>query len=128
MPEDGARAPHPLDPLTETEIRQIAGCVRRGPAAGPGWRFASIELTEPAKEAPAPGAAGPRAAMAVCWNREDGQAYRARVALPEPGAAAAASTRTSRRTSGMSVTRCSALTRRCSRRSPPVASPTPISR
>src|SRR3984957_18070816 len=93
MPEHGAVPAHPLDPLTAPEISQVAAVVRRGPAAGPGWRFASIELAEPAKEALAvlvAGAPVPRAAMAVCWNREDGQAYRARVSLPDAGAAPAA--------------------------------------
>jgi primary-amine oxidase len=92
MPEPGSVTAHPLDPLTAPEIRQVAAAVRRGHAAGPAWRFASIELAEPVKEAHAAGppAAGavPRAAEAVCWNREDGQAYRALVALPAAGAAA----------------------------------------
>jgi primary-amine oxidase len=87
MPEHGAGPPHPLDPLTAPEIRQVTACVRSGPAAGPGWRFASIELAEPGKDHLAAGAAVPRAAVAVCWNREDGQAYRARVSLPDAGAA-----------------------------------------
>src|ERR1700729_2332325 len=90
MPEHGPVPAHPLDPLTAPEIRQVAAIVRRGPAAGPGWRFASIELAEPAKEAvtaPAAGRPVPRAAVAVCWNREDGQAYRARVSLPDAGLA-----------------------------------------
>jgi primary-amine oxidase len=93
MPEDGAAPAHPLDPLTGEEIRQVSAIVRRGPAAGPAWRFASIELAEPAKELLAELAAGqpdagvpvPRAAVAVCWNRADGQAYRARVSLPDAG-------------------------------------------
>jgi primary-amine oxidase len=90
MPEHGPVPAHPLDPLTAPEIGQVAACLRSGPAAGPGWRFASIELAEPAKEALAAlagGQAAPRAAAAVCWNREDGQAYRARVSLPDTGAA-----------------------------------------
>jgi primary-amine oxidase len=85
MPEDGAAPAHPLDPLSAPEIRQVTAAVRGGPAAGPGWRFASIELDEPAKERPA-GEPAPRSAVAVCWNREDGQAYRARVELPGTGA------------------------------------------
>jgi primary-amine oxidase len=89
MPEHGTVPAHPLDPLTATEIRQVAAIVRSGPAAGPGWRFASIELAEPVKEALAVIADGkpvPRAAVAVCWNREDGQAYRGRVSLADAGA------------------------------------------
>jgi len=93
MPEPGSVTAHPLDPLTAPEISQAAAAVRGSHAAGPGWRFASIELAEPAKESPGAGppAAGavPRSAEVVCWNREDGQAYRARVTLP--GAAATAS-------------------------------------
>ena len=41
--------PHPLDPLTADEIRQAAAIVRRDRGVGEGWRFASIELKEPAK-------------------------------------------------------------------------------
>ena len=48
MSADGAV--HPLDPLTAAEISQVAAIVRRAHAAGPGWRFASIELDEPAKD------------------------------------------------------------------------------
>jgi primary-amine oxidase len=89
MPADGTA--HPLDPLTAREIGQVAAVVRREHATGPGWRFASIELAEPAKERlaalaagqPAAGEGMPREAVAVCWNREDGQAYRARVSLPD---------------------------------------------
>ena len=43
-------APHPLDPLTAEEIRQVASVLRRDRAVGPRWRFASIELAEPAKD------------------------------------------------------------------------------
>ena len=75
---------HPLDPLTALEIRDVAAFLRRERGVEPPrWRFASIELVEPPKEAlqdrdrwP------PRQAQAVCWNREDGRAYRAVVTLP----------------------------------------------
>jgi primary-amine oxidase len=70
--------PHPLDPLTADEIRQAAAIVRRDRAVGETWRFASIELKEPAKNAPGPPA---REALVVCWNRVDGQAYRGVVSL-----------------------------------------------
>ena len=101
-------APHPLDPLTAAEIRQVAAVLRRDRAVGPRWRFASIELREPAKDGrkdqdtergsgarrqhPGQAAACPdrpdaepagRAAVAVCWNRDDGQAYRAAVSLTD---------------------------------------------
>ena len=80
---------HPLDPLTADEIRQAASILRRDRAVGDGWRFASIELREPAK-AVLPGleAAGQgtdqgadREAIVVCWDRADGQACRATVSL-----------------------------------------------
>jgi len=76
--------PHPLDPLTAEEIRQAAGIVRRDRGVGDGWRFASIELKEPSKaDLPAleSGRRSGREALAVCWNRADGQAYRAVVSL-----------------------------------------------
>jgi primary-amine oxidase len=75
---------HPLDPLSADEIRQAAAIVRRDRKTGDTWRFASIELKEPAKadlpalEATAKSA---RAAIVVGWDRADGQAYRALVAL-----------------------------------------------
>jgi primary-amine oxidase len=75
---------HPLDPLTADEIRQAAAIVRRDRGVGDGWRFASIELREPAKaDLPAleSGLQTRRDALVVCWNRADGQAYRATVSL-----------------------------------------------
>jgi primary-amine oxidase len=80
---------HPLDPLSADEIRRAAEVVRRDRGVGDGWRFASIELKEPAKadlpalEAAAlrAGSAAGREALVVCWNRADGQAYRAVVSL-----------------------------------------------
>jgi primary-amine oxidase len=73
---------HPLDPLTGAEIRQAAAITRRERGVGDGWRFASIELKEPAKaDLPAleAGHLASREALVVCWNRADGQAYRATV-------------------------------------------------
>ena len=52
---------HPLDPLTADEIRQAAAIVRRDRGVGDSWRFASIELKEPAKAAPAEAAPEGRA-------------------------------------------------------------------
>jgi primary-amine oxidase len=79
---------HPLDPLTAEEIRQAAAILRRDRGLGDSWRFASIELREPAKAAlpalEAAGQAGQRAsrdAIVVCWDRADGQAFRAVVSL-----------------------------------------------
>jgi primary-amine oxidase len=64
MPMPAAQAAaHPLDPLTAAEIATAAAIVRRAHAAGPGWRFASIELAEPGKDELAaagyPGSAAP---------------------------------------------------------------------
>jgi len=76
---------HPLDPLTADEIWRAAAVVRRDHSVGETWRFASIELKEPAKaDLPALAAEGDlarREALAVCWNRADGEAYRATVSL-----------------------------------------------
>jgi primary-amine oxidase len=72
---------HPLDPLTAGEIRQVAQIVRRDRELGDSWRFASIELAEPSKDALAAGQVTSREAIAVGWDRADGQAYRARVSL-----------------------------------------------
>ena len=69
---------HPLDPLTADEIRQAGAILRRDRGVGAGWRFASIELREPAKEALE---TARREAIVVCWDRSDGQAYRAVVSL-----------------------------------------------
>jgi primary-amine oxidase len=78
-----ARARHPLDPLTAGEFRQVAAALRRDREVGPRWRIASIELREPAKDALGAGTGQPppREALAVCWNRDDGHAYRAVVSL-----------------------------------------------
>jgi primary-amine oxidase len=81
---EGTVVPHPLDPLTADEIRQAAAIVRRERGVGEGWRFASIELKEPAKAdvmALSSGELTRREALVVCWDRADGQAYRADVSL-----------------------------------------------
>ena len=75
---------HPLDPLSAEEIRRTVAIVRRDRGVGDGWRFASIELKEPAKaDLPAieAGRRTAREALVVCFNRVDGQAYRATVSL-----------------------------------------------
>jgi primary-amine oxidase len=75
---------HPLDPLTAEEIRQAAAILRRDGKVGDGWRFASIELKEPGKgvlPALEAGEETGREAVAVCWDRSDGRAYRAVVSL-----------------------------------------------
>jgi primary-amine oxidase len=68
---------HPLDPLSADEFRQAAGILRREKGVGERWRFASIELKEPDKRA----AKSAREAIVVCFNRDDGAAYRAVVDL-----------------------------------------------
>jgi len=81
-----AAAPHPLDPLTAEEFRAVAAALRHARALGSRWRFASIELIEPGKDALAAhgtGAPSVRKAQAVCWNRDDGQVYRAVVCLAD---------------------------------------------
>jgi primary-amine oxidase len=91
--EQPAAARHPLDPLSADEFRQVASVLRRDREVRERWRIASIELREPPKDAlgspagQAPGdqapagQAPPREALAVCWNRDDGHAYRAVVSL-----------------------------------------------
>ena len=82
---------HPLDPLTADEFRQVAAALRRDRGVDERWRIASVELREPAKAAvnafdSGDGPAPAREAQAVCWDREDGQAYRAAVSLSEKAA------------------------------------------
>jgi primary-amine oxidase len=78
-------APHPLDPLTAEEFRRVAAILRGERGVDARWRIASIELKEPTKEALGAyqAASDPvdREALVVCWNREDGLAYRAVVSL-----------------------------------------------
>ena len=75
---------HPLDPLTADEFRLAAQICRRERGVDECWRFASIELREPGKEAVLgyrPGDRFNREAIVVCWNRADGRAYRGVVSL-----------------------------------------------
>jgi primary-amine oxidase len=77
---------HPLDPLTADEIRRAVAVLRRDQGVTDRWRIASVELREPAKAAlrdAAPGDPIARSATVVCWNRDDGQAYKALVSLTE---------------------------------------------
>ena len=74
---------HPLDPLTADEIRHVAAALREAKGVTNSWRFASIDLAEPAKPELAASPSGiVRTAHAICWNTADGQAYRALVTLP----------------------------------------------
>jgi primary-amine oxidase len=75
---------HPLDPLTADEFRLAAQICRRERGVDERWRFASIELREPGKEAVLgyrPGDRFDREAIVVCWNRTDGRAYRGVISL-----------------------------------------------
>ena len=80
---DSGASAHPLDPLTAGEFRLVASVLRRDRAVGPRWRFASIELKEPGKDAPHDLLPAHRQALAICWNRDDGRAYRAVVSLTD---------------------------------------------
>ena len=77
---------HPLDPLTAAEFRQVVGVLRRDRGVTGRWRFASIELQEPTKDALHAWSAGDplrRTARAVCWDRDDGRVFAALVSLSE---------------------------------------------
>jgi len=75
---------HPLDPLSATEFQNTASILRRDQGITDSWRFASIELKEPAKadvKAWRPGDAVPRRSLSVLLDRETNQAYEAVVDL-----------------------------------------------
>lgn len=75
---------HPLTPLTEDEFRATAAILRRDQGLDGSWRFAGIELSEPAKAAVKTWRAGDpieRSAFAVLWNRESNEAAEALVHL-----------------------------------------------
>ena len=77
-------AAHPLDPLSPIEFQSTAAILRRDQGLTDSWRFASIELKEPAKadvKAWRPGDAVPRRSLSVLWDRETNQTYEAVVDL-----------------------------------------------
>ena len=77
-------AAHPLDPLSTTEYQQTAAVLRRDQGVSNAWRFASIELKEPAKidvKAWSAGDTVPRRSFSVLWNTETNQTYEAVVDL-----------------------------------------------
>ena len=77
---------HPLDPVSADEIRAAVGLLRAQGHAGKGWRIASVELREPAKDVVRSFAAGDpirREAIVVCWDRADGMTYKALVSLTD---------------------------------------------
>jgi primary-amine oxidase len=73
-------AAHPLDPLSPAEYQRTAAILRRDQGITDSWRFASIELKEPAKAAVKawkPGDAVPRRSLSVLWDRQTNQTYEA---------------------------------------------------
>ena len=77
-------SPHPLDQLRAEEVSRAVALIRKGPASGDHWRFASVELVEPAKAAFAEWRAGQpftRQVRAVVWHRCDGRVYECTVDL-----------------------------------------------
>ncbi len=80
---------HPLDPLGAEEIRSAAQIVREQRGLSARWRFASIELREPSKQAlrgagdPGPRPDLSREANVVCFDRDHDDAVNAVVSLNE---------------------------------------------
>jgi primary-amine oxidase len=77
---------HPLDPLTADEFRAAAAVLRRDRGVDERWRFASIELREPAKDvvrAFRPGDPIRRDARVTVWSRDEGTPYKAVVSLTD---------------------------------------------
>jgi primary-amine oxidase len=77
-------AAHPLDPLSSTEFQTTAAILRRDQSVTDSWRFASIELNEPAKadvKAWKTGDPVPRRSLSVLWDRQTNQTYEAVVDL-----------------------------------------------
>jgi primary-amine oxidase len=75
---------HPLTPLSADEFRATAAILRRDRGLDGSWRFAGIELVEPAKVAVKGWRAGDpleRSALAVLWNRASNEAAEAVVDL-----------------------------------------------
>ena len=82
----GPEVAHPLDPLTESEIRAVTAILRRERSVDETWRYASIELREPAKAAVREFVSGTpfvRLARVVCWSRLAGTAYKAIVSITD---------------------------------------------
>ena len=61
-------AAHPLDPLSSTEFQSTAAILRRDQGVSDSWRFASIELKEPAKADVKAWKPGDRGATAVAFG------------------------------------------------------------
>jgi primary-amine oxidase len=85
-PEEDVLAQHPLEPLTAAEFRQTVSVLRRARGLDASWRFAGIELLEPAKATVRGWRRGepvPRAAFAVLWHRGENTTWEAIVDLAE---------------------------------------------
>ena len=79
-----AVASHPLEPLSADEFRRTTEILHREGHVTETFRFASIELMEPAKQEVLAWRAGdalPRHSFAVVWNRADNKTYEATVDL-----------------------------------------------
>jgi len=77
-------ASHPLEPLSADEFTRTAEILRRDGHVTDTFRFASIELLEPAKQEVLAWRLGepvPRHSFAVVWNRLDNKTYEATVDL-----------------------------------------------
>lgn len=77
-------AAHPLDPLTADEIETVSTILDAAGVLGPGFRFISTSLLEPAKDtlqAWKPGQPLARMAQAVLLDRDSGLAFEAVVDL-----------------------------------------------
>ena len=77
-------AQHPLDSLSAEEFRRTAETLRREGKVADGWRFTSIELQEPEKNAVKawrPGQPVPRKSFAVLLDRTENKTYEAVVDL-----------------------------------------------
>jgi primary-amine oxidase len=75
---------HPLEPLSADEFRRTTEILRREGHVTDSFRFASIELLEPAKQEVLAWRVGepvPRHSFAVVWNRLDNKTYEATVDL-----------------------------------------------
>ena len=75
---------HPLDPLTQDEIRRAATAIRAAYDLGAGMMFETISLREPEKnvvQAFRPGAPVPRVAFVCAFDRNNGKVYEAQVDL-----------------------------------------------
>src|SRR6185312_13730440 len=75
---------HPLDPLTQDEIRRAATAIRAAYDLGAGMMFETISLREPEKnvvQAFRPGAPVPRVAFVCAFDRNNGKVYEAQIDL-----------------------------------------------